>query len=88
MTLRRIVTGTLAGSALLGLSVVSGGVASASESHDGSTAPRTCTTTGTASDSPGVQSGNVTQIPVLDCSDVNASPTVEIAPVFGSAPGV
>jgi hypothetical protein len=82
MTLRRIVSGTLAGSALLGLSLVTGGVASASESH-GEPA-QTCTTTGTASGSPGVQSGNVFQAPVLNCTGDVASPDVDIDPEFGS----
>ncbi|GAA4814103.1 hypothetical protein GCM10023200_59770 [Actinomycetospora chlora] len=80
MTLRRLAAGTLAGSALLGFSLATADAASASESHGGHPASTECSTTGTATGSPGVQSGNVVQF--LDCSEV-ASPTIN-GPLVGA----
>ena len=72
MTLRRVVSGALAGTALLGVPLVTGGVASAHESSDPAPASEcNAVTEGTATGSPGVDSGNVVQVPVLNCSEVN-----------------
>jgi hypothetical protein len=87
MSVRRTVVGVMAGSALLGLPLVTAGVASATEgSGHGHAAAPSCTTTGTATNSPGAGSGNVTQIPVFDCSTVFGSPAVAITGPFVGAP--
>lgn len=87
MTVRRAVLGVMAGSALIGMPLVTVGVASAnpSPSHPHA-APKTCTETGTATGSPGVSSGNVTQAPVLTCSDVFGSPSVAVNGPLVSGP--
>jgi hypothetical protein len=87
MTVRRAVLGVVAGSALIGVPVLTAGIASANPtpSH-GYTAPKTCDTTGTATGSPGVASGNVVQVPVLNCSDVVGSPSTAITGPFITAP--
>jgi hypothetical protein len=87
MSVRRTVIGVMAGSALLGVPMVTAGVASANTGHGHPTASApTCTTTGTASNSPGVGSGNVTQVPVFDCSSVFGSPSVAVTGPFVTAP--
>ncbi len=85
--MRRTVIGVLAGTAALGLPVLTAGVATANQgpSHSPSSSP-TCTTTGTASNSPGVSSGNVTQVPVFDCSQVFGSPSVAVTGPLVGAP--
>jgi hypothetical protein len=88
MSVRRTVIGVMAGSALLTIPVLTAGVASATEGsgHGHPAAAPSCTTTGTATNSPGVDSGNVTQVPVFDCSTVFGSPAVAITGPFVGAP--
>ncbi len=78
----------MAGSALLGAPVLTAGVASANEapSHGHTASAPTCTTEGTATNSPGASSGNVTQVPVLNCSQVFGAPAVAVSGPFVAAP--
>jgi len=89
MSMRRTVAGVMAGSALLGIPLLAAGTASATEGsghgHGHAAAP-SCNTTGTATNSPGVSSGNVTQVPVLDCSTVFGSPAVAVTGPLVAAP--
>ncbi|WP_084681942.1 chaplin family protein [Actinomycetospora chiangmaiensis] len=83
MSVRRTVAGIVVGSGLLGLPLLAAGTASATEgSGHGHAAAPSCTTTGTASNSPGVSSGNVTQVPVFNCSSVFGSPAVAVTGPF------
>ncbi|NMO90367.1 DUF320 domain-containing protein [Actinomycetospora sp. TBRC 11914] len=78
----------MAGSALIGMPLVTVGVASANPapSHGHSAPSKNCDTTGSASNSPGVASGNVVQVPVLNCSDVFGSPSAAVTGPFITAP--
>lgn len=88
MSVRRTVLGVVAGSALIGLPVLTAGVATAnpSPSHGHPSGNQTCTMTGTATNSPGVASGNLVQVPVFDCSQVFGSPDVAVTGPFVTAP--
>jgi hypothetical protein len=88
MSVRRTVAGIVAGSALLGIPLLAAGTASATEgSGHGHPAPSSCgTTEGTATGSPGVDSGNVVQVPVMNCSTVFGSPAVALTGPFVGAP--
>jgi hypothetical protein len=85
----RTVLRVMAGSALLGLPLATAGVATAHEAPSQSpSSAKTCTETGTASNSPGSDSGNVTQVPTLNCSDVFGSPAVAVTgPLVGAPAG-
>ncbi|HEY2191952.1 MAG TPA: chaplin family protein [Actinomycetospora sp.] len=89
--MRRTALGIVAGSALVGMPVMTAGIASANQapSHGPSHGPsnsQSCTTTGTASNSPGVSSGNVVQVPAFDCSQVFGSPAVAVTGPFITSP--
>jgi hypothetical protein len=87
MNVRRTALGVMAGSALLGVPVMTAGIASANPtpSHALSQS-QSCTTDGAASNSPGVTSGNVIQAPAFNCSDVFGSPAVNVTGPLISSP--
>ena len=85
MGMRRAVFGVVAGTALLGVPVLTAGVASAHGSP-ATGAGSTCTETGTATGSPGVSSGNVTQVPTLNCSHVTGPTSLSLNGPFVEAP--
>ena len=68
MIVRRLVSGAVAAGALAGMPLLTGGIASATEASRVDAAP-TCDAgaEGTATGSPGVNSGNVNQAPTNVC---------------------